>query len=206
MEKVQKKKTVILCVIHHRQSPLESTGKTIVCSIITAYGLTYRGIGVRFLAGAENFAYSTVSRPALRSTQPPVQWVRGPLSTGINRPGLETDWSPPSSAKDVKACPTLHQAWYLMYVFYTPYPGADRLCGLVDRVPGYRSRGPGFDFRRYQIFWEVVGLEWGPLSLVRIIEELLEWKSSGFGHENRNNGRWIRCADHATPSIRKSWH
>jgi hypothetical protein len=35
---------------------------------------------------------------------------------------------------------------------------------------------PGFDSRRYQIFWEVVGLERGPLSLVRITEELLEWK------------------------------
>jgi hypothetical protein len=52
----------------------------------------------------------------------------------------------------------------------------DRLYGLVVRVPGYRSRGSGFDFRRYQIFWEVVGLERGSLSLVRIIEELLEWK------------------------------
>jgi hypothetical protein len=30
----------------------------------------------------------------------------------------------------------------------------------------------------------VVGLEWGPLSLVRIIEELLEWKSSDSGLEN----------------------
>jgi hypothetical protein len=31
----------------------------------------------------------------------------------------------------------------------------------------------------------VVGLEGGPLSLVRIIEELLEWESSGSGLENR---------------------
>jgi hypothetical protein len=28
----------------------------------------------------------------------------------------------------------------------------DRLCGLVVRVSGYRSRGPGFDSRPYQIF------------------------------------------------------
>jgi hypothetical protein len=40
-----------------------------------------------------------------------------------------------------------------------------------------------------------VGLEEGPLSLVRIIEELLEWKSSGSGQENRINGRGdpLRC-------------
>jgi hypothetical protein len=31
------------------------------------------------------------------------------------------------------------------------------------------------------MFWEVGGLERGPLSLVRTIEELLEWKSSGSG-------------------------
>jgi hypothetical protein len=49
-----------------------------------------------------------------------------------------------------------------------------------------------------------MGLERGPLSLKRITEELLEWKSSGFGQENRINGRGIRCADHATPSSRKS--
>jgi hypothetical protein len=51
-----------------------------------------------------------------------------------------------------------------------------------------------------------VGLERGPLSLVRIPEELLEWKSSGSG--SRKSGLTavgIRCADHATPSIRKSW-
>jgi hypothetical protein len=35
----------------------------------------------------------------------------------------------------------------------------------------------------------VVGLKRGPLSLVRITEELLEWKSSGSGQENRIDGR-----------------
>jgi hypothetical protein len=50
----------------------------------------------------------------------------------------------------------------------------DRLCGLVVRVSGYRSRGPGFDSRPYHIFCEEGGLERGPLSLVRTIEELLE--------------------------------
>jgi hypothetical protein len=66
-----------------------------------------------------------------------------------------------------------------------------------------QSWGPGFDSRRYQIFWKLVGLEGGPLSLVRITEELLEWKSSGSGLENRLTAAGIRCADHATPSIRK---
>jgi hypothetical protein len=28
----------------------------------------------------------------------------------------------------------------------------DSLCGPLVRVPGYRSRGTGFDSRRYQIF------------------------------------------------------
>jgi hypothetical protein len=60
----------------------------------------------------------------------------------------------------------------------------DCLCDLVVRVLGYRSRGPGFDSRRYRIFYVVVCLEQGPLSLMRIIEELLERKSSGFGLGN----------------------
>jgi hypothetical protein len=46
----------------------------------------------------------------------------------------------------------------------------DHLCGLVIRVPGYKSRGPGFDSRRYQICWQVTGLEQGPLSLVSAID------------------------------------
>jgi hypothetical protein len=50
----------------------------------------------------------------------------------------------------------------------------DRPCGLVVRVSGYR--GPGFDSRRFQVFWEAAGLERGLLSLVRTTEELLEGK------------------------------
>jgi hypothetical protein len=74
----------------------------------------------------------------------------------------------------------------------------------VVRVPDYRSRDPGFDSRHFQVFWEVVGLEWGPLSLVRITEELLEWKSSGFGFRKpRLTAVGIRCADHATPLYRQ---
>jgi hypothetical protein len=54
-----------------------------------------------------------------------------------------------------------------------------------------------FDSRRNQIFWEVVGLVRGPLSLVSTIEELLERKSSGFGLEFWEYGlgdslRWPR--------------
>jgi hypothetical protein len=47
----------------------------------------------------------------------------------------------------------------------------------------------GFDSRRYQIFWEVVGLERSPLSLVSTTEKLLGRKSSGSGLENQEYGR-----------------
>jgi hypothetical protein len=77
----------------------------------------------------------------------------------------------------------------------------DLLCGLVVRVPGYRSRGPGFDSRRYQVFLEVVGLKRGPLSLVNTIAELLERKSNGSGLENRNDGRRKSAALTTTPPL-----
>ena len=73
---------------------------------------------------------------------------------------------------------------YMFRVFYTPIirstilktvsTATDRLYGLVVRDSGYRYRDLGFDSRRYQIFWVVMGLERGPLSLVMSIEELLE--------------------------------
>jgi hypothetical protein len=48
----------------------------------------------------------------------------------------------------------------------------DRLCGLVVRVLGYRSGRLGLipgTIRK-----KLVGLEWGPLSLVSTTEELLD--------------------------------
>jgi hypothetical protein len=66
-------------------------------------------------------------------------------------------------------------------------PVANRLCGLVVRVLGYRSGGlgstPGTTKKN------VVGLERGPLSLVSTTEELLDKKSSGSCLENREYGR-----------------
>jgi hypothetical protein len=62
----------------------------------------------------------------------------------------------------------------------------DRLCGLVVRVPRYRSRGSGIDSQRYQMFWKIVGLERGPLSLVRITEEIFKWETAAPGLENRD--------------------
>jgi hypothetical protein len=57
----------------------------------------------------------------------------------------------------------------LLYIFLF-----DRLCGLVVRVLGYRSGGPGSipgTSRK-----KVVGLKRGPLSLVSTTEELLDRK------------------------------
>jgi hypothetical protein len=57
---------------------------------------------------------------------------------------------------------------------FTLYGVQLRLFFLYNFYNRYRSRGPGFDSGRYQIFGEVVSLERSPLSLMRIIEELLE--------------------------------
>jgi hypothetical protein len=56
-------------------------------------------------------------------------------------------------------------------------------------LSGYRSRGLGSIPDATRFLWEVLGLERGPLSLVSIIEKLLERKSSGSGLESREYGR-----------------
>jgi hypothetical protein len=77
----------------------------------------------------------------------------------------------------------------VMLLFQQEGPLPDLLCGLVVRVRGCRPRDPLLHSRRYQIFWEVVGLERGPLNLVRKIEELRERKSSGSVYKTKINGR-----------------
>jgi len=39
------------------------------------------------------------TRPAMGSTQPPIQWVMGALTTGIKWLGHEADHSPPTGAE-----------------------------------------------------------------------------------------------------------
>jgi hypothetical protein len=52
-------------------------------SMVSGYGLDDRMIGVRTRQGQRIFPLTSVSRPALRPTQPPVQWVPGVLSPGL---------------------------------------------------------------------------------------------------------------------------
>jgi hypothetical protein len=54
-------------------------------SIVSDYGLDDRAIGVRSRQGQRIFPLSSVSRPALGPTQPPVKWVPGVLSPGVKR-------------------------------------------------------------------------------------------------------------------------
>jgi hypothetical protein len=70
----------------------------------------------------------------------------------------------------------------------------DRFSGLVVRVNGYITRGPGFDSRALQEK-KVERLKQGPLSLVSTTEELLG-RNSGSGLEIREYGRRdsSRCA------------
>jgi hypothetical protein len=73
------------------QYPLDATGWTIGVRRFESR----RGLGI--------FLFTTASRPVLKPTQPPTQWVSGALSLGVRRPRREADHSPPSNA-EVKEC------------------------------------------------------------------------------------------------------
>jgi hypothetical protein len=65
--------------------------------IATGCGQDNRGAGVRVPVGSRIICAS--ARPALGSTQPPIQWVQGVLSPGVKWQGCEADCSPPASSK-----------------------------------------------------------------------------------------------------------
>jgi hypothetical protein len=92
---------------------------------------------------------------------------------------------------------------YIYIYIYTIILYINRLCGLVVRALGYRSRGPG----SIPAATRLSGLEQGPLSLVSTTEELLERKSSGSGLGNLDYGYSGSAAltMRHTP-IRKCWH
>jgi hypothetical protein len=62
-------------------------------------GWTIRVLGFDSRRELGIFLVTTVSRPALGPTQPPIQWVPGTLSLGVKRPAREADHSPPPSAE-----------------------------------------------------------------------------------------------------------
>jgi hypothetical protein len=63
-------------------------------------------IGARFPEGARDFLFSTLPRPKLGSTQPPIQWIPVDISLEVKRTGRETDHSP-SSCAEVKNVETI---------------------------------------------------------------------------------------------------
>jgi hypothetical protein len=115
---------------------------------------------------------------------------RGTEPVPLSRPTEENDSSSEwvsVSSKLSRSCLLLALSNYIVVCLLR-----DRLCqwsvvsGQSSWVQIQRS---GFDSRRYQILWEVVGLERGPLNLMSTIEELLGRKSSGSGLESREYGR-----------------
>jgi hypothetical protein len=97
----QKKNRILMCILKINENdnlklfiidlyvllPGSSVG------IVTAYGLV--GPGIEFRWGRD---FPHLSRPALRPTQSPVQWVQG-LSGRKVRPWRDADPSPPSNAE-----------------------------------------------------------------------------------------------------------
>jgi hypothetical protein len=61
-------------------------------------------------------------------------------------------------------------------------------CGLEGQSSWLQIQRSGFDSQLYQIFWELVGLEWCPFSLMSTTEELLGRKSSGSSPEIQKYG------------------
>jgi hypothetical protein len=64
------------------------------------------------------FLFTTLSRPALGPTQPPIQCVPGAVSLRVKRPGREADHSLPSSAEVKNAWSYTSTLQYSFMVWY----------------------------------------------------------------------------------------
>jgi hypothetical protein len=84
--------------------------------------------------------------------------------------------------------------WIPQFIFMEAYMGPPLWSS--SQSSWLQIQRSGVDSRSYQIFWEVVGLERGPLSLMSTTEELPGRESSGSSLEGREYGcnpsRWPR--------------
>jgi hypothetical protein len=81
--------------------------------IASGYGLDDQGDRSSSPGSVKNGLFSRSSRPAVRPTQPPIQWVPGALSPGVKRQGREADHSPPVSAE-------VNKIWIIHPLPHTP--------------------------------------------------------------------------------------
>jgi hypothetical protein len=94
---------------------------------------------------------------------------------------------------------TLSVIWVFNLYGFT----SDHLCGLVGRVSGYSSEVQVLESWCYQIFWEVLGLEWGPLASWVQLKSNLEEKVAALVWEPENMAVGNCHTDHMAPSVRK---
>jgi hypothetical protein len=85
-----------LCFLQH---PTHHKSRDSSVGVALGYGLDDRGSMVRFPALAGNFSLRHRLQNDSLPTQPPIQWIPGALSQGVQRPGCEADLSPPSNAE-----------------------------------------------------------------------------------------------------------
>jgi hypothetical protein len=95
------------CLRAERSGFLSRHGRDIFRHYIStwSYGLDDRRFESR--QGLGIFLFTTASRTALGTTQPPIQWIRGALSLGVKWPERKADHSSPSST-EVKECVGLY--------------------------------------------------------------------------------------------------
>jgi hypothetical protein len=116
------------------------------------------------------FFFSMTSRPVLRPSHLPTQWVSGALASRIKRPGREADHSPQTSAKFKKIwvyTSTLPYAfmahslirdnfYFLIIIFYTSFALTLRtewyIHSLFFCVFSQKKRGSPY-IRTYTVLW-----------------------------------------------------